>query len=163
MELLTKETLMSDVELRHGSSNCWGLNAKSPDIRQIYGHFLPPQHMQIVDGLVAKDFNFPAAYHRVICTCTLDELHALGTKLSADSVCIVADSVDIREESDGAILYTSYHNGFYVNDLGRKILEQCQKAVSLGSIARQLSLKCSQVLEFIARTMTIGVVQIHAA
>lgn len=159
----TKETINEDVSERTSSASLWNLEDECPQIRQIFGHFLPPHHMQMVEGLVAKDFNFPAAYHRAAIACTLAKLHALGAELSEDTVVTVDSAIEVRKETGGAVLYTPYHNGFFVNSIGHQILEKCRTAVPVRSIVEQLSLECSQVIEFLARALTIGLVQVHEA
>lgn len=114
-----------------------------------------------VNGLVAKDFNFPAAYHRAKGG-GADNICALDQDCSESSFFLLDDSVKVRREGEGAVLYTSYHNGFYVNGAGMRILDLCREGMSVREIIEKLSLDCSRVLEFLARALTIGVVQVHA-
>jgi hypothetical protein len=161
MTPLTEKTMQEDIGLCDGSQSLWDFKSDEPAIKQIYGHFLPPQHMKIVDGLVVKDFNFPAAYHRAPHVCTLGELHMIGESLSPESIISLDRSVIMREERDGVVLYTPYFNGFFANKVAADILMACAAKTAVRSIASQLDLAYSTVLEFIARALTLGIIEVH--
>jgi len=162
MDSLTKKVIKEDTSLQRSSSSLWQLQKSKPEIRQIYGHFLPPYHMKLVKGLVAKDFNFPSAYHAAANLSQLDELYAIGEKLAPDTTVWRNDSIKIRPERDGAIVYTPYFNGFYINKSAYEILECCNGdgKVSINNISSKLGYAPGTVINFIARALTLGLVNV---
>jgi len=160
---LTSQTMQEDVTLRQSSEDLWETSDGGPEIRQIFGHFLPPQHMKIVDGLVAKDFNFPAVYHSARDVCSLACLHSIGEKLNATTAVALAPGVVIREEPSGAVLSTPYHNGFWVNTRGAEILGKCRELTNVEDLATATrGLEFEKTLIFIARCVTLGIINVHA-
>lgn len=160
MTSLTKRAVTEDVSLRTPSKSIWKFQKCKPEIKQIYGHYLPPYHTILVKGLVAKDFNFPAPYHATVNLSKLNELFAVGEKLSPETIVSKNGFVKIREEKDGAIVYTSYFNGFYMNKSAFEILKCCKDKVSINSIASKLGYDVRIVMEFIARALMLGIIDV---
>jgi len=120
MDSHTKKVMIEDVSLNAPSASLWQLHENKPEIRQVYGHFLPPYHMVLVDrGLVAKDFNFPSAYHASANLSELNELCETGEMFKPNTIVRFNDSIKLRDEKKGAIIYTPYFNGFYINKSDR--------------------------------------------
>lgn len=160
MESLTKNVMDEDVSLRESSSMLWELKNDKPEIRQVYGHFLPPNYMKLVDnGLVAKDFNFPAAYHSAV-SLRLNQIYMAGEKLTAGTAVQINGSIKMRTEKDGAIVYTPYFNGFYLNNKAYEILKCCQKKTSIDEIASKLGCDVDTVREFLVRALILGIVDV---
>ena len=161
MDSHTKKVMMDDVSLNAPSASLWQLQENKPEIRQVYGHFLPPYHMELIGrGLVAKDFNFPSAYHASANLSELNELYETGEMFKPDTIVRINDSIKIRDEKDGAIIYTPYFNGFYINTSAREILECCNGEVSIGSIIQKLRYDQETVIDFLARVLTLGLVNV---
>jgi len=163
MASLISKTLKEDVDLLKPSSSLWRLSRSKPQIKQIYGHFLPPYHRKLVRGLVAKDFNFPAAYHAVVNSSDLDELYAIGKKLSPNTIVSISDSVKIRaEKNGGAVVYTRYFNGFYMNESAYEILKCCKDKVSVAGIVSEIGFDLETVSDFLARTLILGIINVYS-
>jgi hypothetical protein len=160
MASLTKRAVREDVSLQRPSDALWKFQKGKPEIKQIYGHYLPPHHMKLVKGLVAKDFNFPAPYHATVDLSKLNELYAVGEKLTPESVVSMSGSIKMREEKDGAIVYTSYFNGFYMNRSAYEILKCCKDKVPINSIASKLGYDIRTIMEFLARALMLGLVDV---
>ena len=160
MDSLTKKAIKEDLTLQRSSSSLWQIQKSKPEIRQIYGHFLPPYHMKLVKGLVAKDFNFPSAYHTVANLFQLDELYMIGKKLTPATTISRNHSIKIRNERNGAIVYTPYFNGFYMNKSAYEMLEYCDGKVSINNISSELGYALETVINFIARALTLGLVNV---
>jgi hypothetical protein len=160
MDSITKRTIEEDISLRHSAPSLWEVKKREPEIRQVYGHFLPPAHRKLVKGLVAKDFNFPPAYHDASNSLGLYELCEIGERLDLDTSVSVADSIQMRPEKEGAIVYTPYFNGYYVNESAYQILKHCANKVNVESIVIMSGLRVECVLEFLARALTLGIVDV---
>jgi hypothetical protein len=163
MNNLMKKVMVEDVRVWNPSTLLWRLEESKPEIRQIYGHFLPPYHMKLVnDGLVAKDFNFPAAYHTFIGLSELNELFEIGEKLKSDTIMQLNDFIKIRVEETGAIVYTPYFNGFYVNRSAYKILECLKVKMSIDDIVSKSGYNFETVVDFLARILALGIVNVSS-
>jgi hypothetical protein len=163
---LTRNAIAEDISLLKPSSSLWRIGDNTPEIRQIFGHFLPPYHFKVTDGssgLVAKDFNFPPP--RDICSDSLEiqEMYDLGERLTLDTCVSLDPSVKIRGEEGGAVIYASYGNGFFANRIGREILHRCQEGSSLRVIASESGCDPEIVTQFVARTVTLGIVSVLSA
>lgn len=158
MDSLTKKVIKEDTSLWRSSSSLWGLQRSKPEIRQIYGHFLPPFHMKLVKGLVAKDFNFPSTYHAPVSLFHLNELYEI--RLTPESVISINHSIKIRTEREGVIVYTPYFNGFYMNKSAYEILRCCDGKMSIYDIVLELGCDSESVIDFIARTLTLGLANV---
>lgn len=163
MKSLTKQTLKKDIRMKDPCHKIWNYRSSKPEIRQIYGHFLPPYHMKIVKGtgLVAKDFNFPSAHHSVAELSQLCILYGQGEKIKKDTVVSINDSIKIREEKNGAIIYTPYFNGFFLNKAAWKILNYCREKITIGKITLNLGYTIDIVSDFIARALTLGIIDVY--
>lgn len=163
MTSLTKRTIREDISLRSPSSSLWEFEKIKPEIRQIYGHFLPPSHRKFVRGLVAKDFNFPPAYHNVPDSHGLNEQYKDGERITADTIISINNALKIRAEREGAIVYTPYFNGFYMNQSAYQILKRCEHGTPVKNIMSTLELDPKSVLEFLARALTLGIINVHTS
>jgi hypothetical protein len=160
MVSLTKKSIKEDLNLQNSSSSLWELANNKPEIRQIYGHFLPPVHRKFVRGLVAKDFNFPPASHDTSGLCNSDELFESGDRISSNTIVLLNDSIKIRPEKDGAIVYTPYFNGFYMNETAYQIIRFCVRKTIVDDIVSQSSLDLETVSKFLARALILGIVNV---
>lgn len=163
MANLAQKTIQEDISLRCSSSSLWELESSTPEIRQIYGHFLPPYHRKLVRGLVAKDFNFPAAYHDASGLSKLDELYEIGERIGPNTIVSLSDSIKIRPEEGGAVAYTPYFNGFYMNEPAFQILKCCVGKAKVEGIVSLLGLDLETVLKFLARALTLGIVNVYSS
>jgi hypothetical protein len=154
----TKETIEEDIRLQDSSSLQWDIQNDGPEIKQIFGHFLPPAHRMLVKGLVAKDFNFPPAYHKCSNAFNIEQLYELGENIDGDIIVSLNDLVRIRDEREGAIVYTPYFNGFYLNAIACDILKCCEKHIRVAAIASKLDMDVEVVSKFISRAITLELV-----
>jgi len=106
MPVLTTTTIEEDIALEDPSASRWEIKRHEPEIRQIYGHFLPPPHRGLVRGLVAKDFNFPPPRQRSANALGLDELHEISERIGNDTVVSLSHRIRVRPEGKGAVVYT---------------------------------------------------------
>jgi hypothetical protein len=160
MERTPRMTMQEDISLQDPSSSLWEIQKRKPEIRQIYGHFLPPSHRELVKGLVAKDFNFPPAYYDASNMPRLHELYEIGERIGPDTIVSLSNSIKIRPEEEGGIVYTAYFNGFYVNDSAYQILKCCASKEKVEKIVSTLGIDLDTVLEFLARSLTLGIVNV---
>ncbi len=160
MTSLTKMVIQEDISLQDSSALLWKLKKERPDIRQIYGHFLPPVHRKLVKGLVAKDFNFPPAAHDSTILYGLEELYNIGDRIGPDTLVSLNDSVKIRAEKSGAIAYTSYFNGFFMNESAHQILKCCACGSKVEQIVNRTGVDLETILKFLARALTLGIVHV---
>lgn len=160
MESIAKTTIQEDLRLQDSSPSLWQIQKREPEIRQIYGHFLPPCHRKLVGVLVAKDFNFPPAYHDASNVLRLRELYEIGGRIGQDTIVSLDTSIKIRPEEEGAVVYTPYFNGFYVNDSAYQILRCCASEKRIEKIASASGIDLDAVLEFLARALTLGIVNV---
>ena len=148
------------VALLEPGNALWTVGDDTPIVRQIYGHFLAPRLMKAVkSGLVAKDFNFPSAYHAATDRSLETVLAEIESLEPATTVCIV-EGVRIREEDEGAVVYTPHFNGYYLNHLGREVLGFAAEATALSSLAECTSLDIDEIKDFIADLMVLGIVNV---
>ncbi len=159
-ESITKLTIQEDMMLCDPSRSLWNVKEGEPEIRQIYGHFLPPFHRALGRGLVAKDFNFPPASNDASGLYTLDELHEIGGRIGLNTIVSLCDSIKIRPEEWGATVYTPYFNGFYMNETAYQIIRCCAGKAKVEDIVTQLVLDLETVLKFLARVLTLGIVDV---
>lgn len=162
MNSRTEKTVSEDIILERSSCLLWDLQRNRPEIRQIYGHFLPPYHMKLVNGLVAKDFNFPSTYHAPANLFQLNELYRIGEKLTLEAIVSINHSIKIRTETEGAVVYTPYSNGFYMNKSAYEIFKCCNDGMSIGEIAFELGYDPRSVIDFVARVLTLGLINVYA-
>jgi hypothetical protein len=131
-----------------------------PEVRQIYGHFLAPCLLQASErGLVAKDFNFPAAYHAATgrsLQATLATIDALGP----DSRVQLACGVRVRPEDDGAVLYTPHFNGYYVNQLGAELVDTAHRSTRIAQMSAAVGLDVVATTEFVAELLLLGILDV---
>jgi len=145
------------------SESLWVINPDEPLIRQIYGHFLAPQLMEAVQsGLVAKDFNFPSAYHAATGR-SLEAVLEDIKNLEPSSTVRLAAGVRIRDDNEGCILYTPHYNGYYANELGRKVLESVSNSSSLSFLVKHIPLDIDKIQDFISELLVLGVVDVEYA
>lgn len=163
IDSITKLAIQEDMMLRDPSLSLWKVEENEPEIRQIYGHFLPPFHRELGRGLVAKDFNFPPASHDTSGLYKLDELHEIGERIGPNTIVSLNDSIKIRPEEGGAIAYTPYFNGFYMNETAYRIIRCCAGKAKVEDIVTQLVLDLETVLKFLARALTLGIVNVYCA
>lgn len=148
------------VTLLDPTRKLWEIGSGKPEIRQIYGHFLAPRLMEAVkSGLVAKDFNFPSAYHAATGRSLEAVLAEIESLEPAMTVCLV-EGIRIREEDEGAVVYTPHFNGYYLNHLGREVLGLAAAATTLSSLAECTLLDIDEIKDFIAELMMLGIVDV---
>lgn len=162
MANLVRKTIQEDISLRCPSSLLWELKKREPEIRQIYGHFLPPFHRKFVRGLVAKDFNFPPSYHDASGLSKIEELYEIGDRIGPDTIVSLDNSIKIRPEKEGAIVYTPYFNGFYMNKSAYEILRHCTSKAKVRDLVSQSGLDLETVLKFLVRALTLGIVNVYS-
>lgn len=160
MSSLTKKALDDDTSLHNSSFSLWDLKNEEPVIKQIFGHFLPPNHMKIAKGLVAKDFNFPSAYHASENGYDLDDLYEIGRKIDSNTIVCQDDSIKIRPEKHGAIAYTPYYNGFFINKSGYEIIKLCRNDIALKEINPKVENEMDTIIEFVARAITLELLHV---
>jgi hypothetical protein len=153
------------ADLREPTILLWDIKGDAPHICQIYGHFLAPRLMEAVkSSLVAKDFNFPSAYHAATGR-SLEEVLEDVAGLSASSCLRVADGVRIRVESEGAVIYTPHFNGYYVNNHGVLMLELLRDAgAQLSLLVDRTPFDIDEIKDFIADLLVLGIADVvHAS
>lgn len=156
-----ENVIEEDTSVVPEKESLWHLVSDKPEIKQIYGHFLPPIHMKKVKGIVAVDFNFPAAYHAI--DSEFSEINAnLGGKIRIDSATKVRlnKSVRIRQEKNGAVVYTPYFNGFFINSVGYKMINSLSDACPLAKVAEVMKIEVDLVFVFVARLLSLGIVNL---
>jgi len=122
--------------------------------------------LKTTDGLVAKDFAFPAdavipkMKSLSIDGSMMEQLYAAGEKIKAESFVAIDGSTKIRPERRGAVVYTSYFSGFYVNEAAYKILKLCNDKVRVEQIASELGYSVDEIIDFLARTLALGIVNV---
>jgi len=158
-----KKSIEQDAKLNSSSSLLWKFGSKKPEVRQIYGHFLPPSHMEVVKkiGLVAKDFNFPAAYHAHQTKESLKRLYTIGKEISENTIVSINNRIKVRQDGDGAIVYTPYFNGFYLNKLAYEIIASCEKKTKVKNIAKKLGVALESIVEFLTRIFTLEIINVY--
>jgi hypothetical protein len=158
---LVKRAVEEDVALHKPSRSLWRVSRSEPEIRQIYGHFLPPYHRLLVKSLVAKDFNFPAAYHAAVNLSRLKQLYRIGERLDPETTIAVNHGIRVRIEEHGAIVYTPYFNGFYMNREAVEIWNCLEDGMSILSTATKLGLPLKTVTALITRMLMLGLVDVR--
>lgn len=153
-----RKTIREDISLCNSSKVLWQLHSDEPDIKQIYGHFLPPLHRNLVEGLIAKDFNFPSAYHAAKNLNKLLELYAKRFELRPECIISLNPSVKLRIEEKGAVVYTQYFNGYYVNQLAYEILKCCEDEISVMDVASKSGYQLNSVKDFLTRILILGLI-----
>lgn len=168
---LTRNTMVTGVlasievgvTLLDPTRTLWEIESEKPEIRQIYGHFLAPQLLEAAkSGLVAKDFNFPSAYHAVTGR-SLEAVLEDIKNLEPTSTVRLAEGVHIRDDNEGCTIYTPHYNGYYTNELGRMVLESVSNLSSLSCLAEHISLDIDEIKDFIAELMVLGIVNVDHA
>ena len=160
---MLKEIIVNDIKLVPSSRDLWNVDDLDPYIKQIYGHFLSPQHMQYVSGLIAKDFNFPAAYHKPQKEYLLSELvEKYVASLNGAEISIKKD-VSIRLEDNGGVIYTAYHNGYFTNLIGASILENLKLDTTLQVIRGKYSGLKKGLDHFIAKLFILDIIDLRNA
>ena len=146
------------------SGDQWYVDTAALAVRQIYGHFLAPRLMEAVkSGLVAKDFNFPSAYHAATGR-SLEEVLQDVAGLSVYSLLRVADGVRIRPESEGAVIYTPHFNGYYVSKHGALILELLHGArTQLSLLVDRIPFDIDEIKDFVGSLLVLGIVDVQHA
>jgi len=149
-----------DIETVSSSEAAWEMSSLTPEIKQIYGHYLPPVHMRKVNGIIAVDFNFPPPYH----TANPEDLQFIDDlftdkkmKINSHFKFRLNKSIRMRADHDGAVIYTSYYNGFYVNSIGYKIIKLLTDDKPIVKVAEMLQMEIDKVIAFVARLLTLGV------
>jgi hypothetical protein len=153
-----QKTLKEDISLCASSKTLWQLDENEPDIKQIYGHFLPPLHRNLVEGIVAKDFNFPAAYHAANNLNKLIELYVKHFELKPSNIISLNPSIKIRKEKERAVVYTQYFNGYIVNKPAYKLLKCCEDEISVMDVASKSGYRLDLVKEFLTRALMLGLI-----
>lgn len=156
-------TIKADLTLFDPSPVLWEIDEAEPEIRQIYGHFLPPAHRRFDRGHVAKDFNFPPAYHDSSNLRRLTEGSEIEYGITCNSIVSLCDSIKIRAEGEGAIVYTPYFNGFYVNNRAYTILKYCQNKVTVDSIITKSGFDPEIIIEFLTRTLALDIINVYSS
>jgi hypothetical protein len=161
-----KNAIQEDTSLHRSCAGLWEVKKTRPEIRQIYGSFLPPLHLKTAEGLVAKNFAFPpdGVKSKMVSLSidknTMDQLYAIGERIQPKSFVSIDCSVKIRPESHGAVVYTSYCNGFYLNEVAYKILKLCGHKTSVERIASELGYNIKTVIDFLVSALVLGIVNV---
>lgn len=157
--LLSETAVRSSTGLRAPAADRWDVGP-APAVRQIYGHFLAPNLLEASGrGLVAKDFNFPAAYHAATgrsLEATLAEIDALTPGSRVQLAC----GVRVRPEDDGAVLYTPHFNGYYVNELGAELVNAACGLTRIAELSASVGLDIDATSEFVAELLLLGIVDV---
>lgn len=156
-------SLCNWVDLRESERRLWDVAEGVPVIRQIYGHFLAPRLVEAVrSGLVAKDFNFPSAYH----ASTGRSLESVMQEIAALSPLTrlrIGAGVHVRSESCGAVVYTPHYNGYYVNGNGLLILKALQVPSEFARVAASLPVSVEAIKEFVGLLLLVGIAEVEHA
>lgn len=157
------QIIKEDVSTLSSSKTLWEISKDKPEIKQIYGHFLPPLHKKMVKGLVAIDFNFPASYHSIDKEDSkyLNKYYNDRFQLSPHEKFHINKSVRIRPDPNGAIVYTSYFNGFFINEIGYRIIKRLSDNISIAKIYEELNCDKKSFMEFVSRLLALGILHVH--
>jgi len=150
-----------DISIASSTEALWQVTSSKPEIKQIYGHFLPPIHMKRVNGIVAVDFNFPPAYHKP--DSEIGVINAsLDGQILIDSTTkvYINKSIRIRPEKDGAVVYTCYFNGFFINTIGYEIINYLSNGYPIAKVAKETKYDINLISNFVARLLALGIVQV---
>lgn len=145
------------------SEELWNVASSTASIRQIYGHFLAPRLMEAVrSGLVAKDFNFPSAYHAATGR-NLEEVLEDIALISESTRFSLSRGVRVRSEAEGVIIYTPHFNGYFANTMGALILEALRSRVQLPLVAETTGFDIDEIKDFIADLLVLGIADVEHA
>ena len=160
---LSNGSINDDVVLLDSSPLLWDINTEVPEIRQIFGHFLPVEHRKLIRDMIAKDFNFPPAYHDDSNTTDTIENNDILPEIDPETIVEINHKEKIREDGDGAVLYTSYFNGFYMNKSAYQVLKCCTDIVKVKDIVSSTGIGLDIVLKFLRKAQTLGILNVNLA
>lgn len=150
-----RKIIGEDTKLAQPSRSLWELSADKPEIRQIYGHFLPPMHRMKANELIAVDFNFPPTYHAAN---TRNGRGLPGVRPTPFTPLRISRNVRMRFERGGFVVYTPYFNGFFVNGAGARVVRQLFKRNTIAKAAEELGCDADIVGTFVTRLAALGIV-----
>jgi hypothetical protein len=111
----------------------WLVNEDLPEIRQIYGTYLPAFYLVYLREYmhVSSFHSNPHAHHDtngymrsklISLKIPKEMLENIISKIGNAEKFVLSKGVKIRREIKGAIIYTQQHNIYYLNEKGYKIL-----------------------------------------
>jgi len=115
----------------------WSVNEETPEIRQIYGTYLPAYYMiYLREYMHVTSFHAnPHAHHDtngyirsklLSLKIPKEMIENIISKINKAEKFILSRGVKIRKETNGAIIYTPQHNIYYLNEKGYKILDKVE-------------------------------------
>ena len=171
---LAENIIKRDIHAHESSRLAWSIPQNKPCLKQIYGTFFPPYHMKYASIYVKSVHSNPHAHHDTngyiksklesmnITEENLESFISLGEKLKRDSLPFVRDELKIREENEGVSIWTPYHNGFYINEIGYKILKCCDGKHKMAGIASFIGCDMETIKEFLLRLVASRIIDVHA-
>lgn len=73
---------------------------------------------------------------------------------------ILENSIRIRLEPKGAVIYTKHHSGYFVNKSGLKILNVLKKPKTIDEISNETNESINTVTEFIEKLQVLGLINV---
>jgi hypothetical protein len=154
----------------------WELDDEFPDLKQIYGDYLSPFHLIYLKITLPNKFEntifvtdlHPRSHHdtngylrsKIFANeLGLQYLHKKEVdvqKLLTGETVRLNKKVKVRDDKQGCVLYTPYHNGYFLNTKGRKIIKMLQKGTNIKEIQQKLG-SHEKILAFICRLVLMDI------
>ena len=142
----------------------WSVNEETPEIRQIYGTYLPAFYLiYLREYMHVTSFHAdPHAHHDtngymrsklLSLKIPKEMIGNIISKINKAEKFILSRGIKIRKETSGEVIYTPQHNIYYLNEKGYKILD---KVVNDHSNINELSL---EEKKFIIKLVMAGVIE----
>lgn len=169
-----EKIILEDVKGQKSSKNVWNIPDDVPSIKQIYGTFFPPYHMKYFEQYIKHVHSNPHAHHDTngyiqskiesmnINQEQFDNFLTLCESITIDTKGLLKEDIKTRNEKSGAVIWTGYHNGFFVNKKGKQVLELCDGKHALVEIADTLKSSIAEIKAFLIRLIAFGIINVHA-